>query len=498
MKSFSFLKVVGCLLVSFVLMLSVSNGQSIPQKMTFQGKLLESGSPVTGLRNFIFEFVGTGWSEPHNNVSVNNGVYTVTLGETTLIPITVFTAGPTVNLRITVNGTVLTPDVQVLSSGYSYRAEKSADADKIGGYAVSTLAPTVNYYLKWNGTQWAPAALVEADGVIGNEVTNATPSGGLIRVGAGTGGSPYTLGVEFAGSGGANTVARSDHSHTTDHPRLHTMTSNIDHSATGWRMFYSNASGYVTELGLGTSGQVLQSTGATSAPSWATPNGGSGVTGRVTFWSGTNTLSSDAEMFWDNTNKVLGLGTGTPNTSAKVDIASNTKGFLIPRMTSAQRTAIASPALGLQVFDNTTNTPWYYAGAQWNEIQKTGLDWLLTGNAGTNPSTNYIGTSDVQDLVFKSSATERLRIRSGGNIYGLVGTGLFGLGTSAPVYKLHVEDTTQAAFIYSGTNVKGKHGLFVWNYSNANKGTGFGYANSINAIVGYAYWGMPYHFGVAG
>ena len=40
-----------------------------------------------------------------------------------------------------------------------------------------------------------------------------------------------------------------------------------------------------------------------------------------------------------------------PNASAILDIKSITKGLLIPRMTTVQRTAIAAPAKGLIVFD---------------------------------------------------------------------------------------------------------------------------------------------------
>ena len=61
----------------------------------------------------------------------------------------------------------------------------------------------------------------------------------------------------------------------------------------------------------------------------------------------------------------VGVGTTDPNTSSALDVTSTTKGFLMPRMTTAQRTAIASPAAGLQVYDTTTNTPWYYNGTIW-------------------------------------------------------------------------------------------------------------------------------------
>lgn len=47
----------------------------------------------------------------------------------------------------------------------------------------------------------------------------------------------------------------------------------------------------------------------------------------------------------------VGINTSTPNASAALDIESTSKGILIPRMTSAQRLAISSPAPGLMVYD---------------------------------------------------------------------------------------------------------------------------------------------------
>ena len=47
----------------------------------------------------------------------------------------------------------------------------------------------------------------------------------------------------------------------------------------------------------------------------------------------------------------VGIGTQTPNTSSALDISSITKGFLIPRMTTAQRNSISNPAKGLIVYN---------------------------------------------------------------------------------------------------------------------------------------------------
>jgi hypothetical protein len=59
---------------------------------------------------------------------------------------------------------------------------------------------------------------------------------------------------------------------------------------------------------------------------------------------------------------------GAPNASSILDLTSTTKGFLPPRMTTTQKNAIASPAAGLVVYDNTTNKLQCYNGSTWNDL----------------------------------------------------------------------------------------------------------------------------------
>ena len=61
--------------------------------------------------------------------------------------------------------------------------------------------------------------------------------------------------------------------------------------------------------------------------------------------------------------------------------------------------------------------------------------WTLNGNTGTNPATQFIGTTDAQDLVFKTNNTERMRIFTSGNV---------GIGTTTDAgYKLDVNGTAR-------------------------------------------------------
>jgi hypothetical protein len=65
----------------------------------------------------------------------------------------------------------------------------------------------------------------------------------------------------------------------------------------------------------------------------------------------------------------VGVGATSINASAKVQIDSTTQGFLPPRMTAAQRAAIASPAEGLIVVQTDGTAGLYlYIGATWRAI----------------------------------------------------------------------------------------------------------------------------------
>ena len=69
--------------------------------------------------------------------------------------------------------------------------------------------------------------------------------------------------------------------------------------------------------------------------------------------------------------------------------------------------------------------------SNWNFVNLGSLwFWSLLWNAGTNPTINFIGTTDNQDFVFKTNNTERMRI--------LWASGYVGIGTQNPLYPLSV------------------------------------------------------------
>lgn len=109
--------------------------------------------------------------------------------------------------------------------------------------------------------------------------------------------------------------------------------------------------------------------------------------------------------------------------TAILDVKSTAKGMLIPRLTTAQRTGIATPATGLLVFDTGTNAFWYYNGAGWVKLDAAGNNWSLGGNSGTTAGTHYIGTSDNLPLVVKVNNEPAGFVSTGSGVYPNFNTG---------------------------------------------------------------------------
>ena len=79
--------------------------------------------------------------------------------------------------------------------------------------------------------------------------------------------------------------------------------------------------------------------------------------------SGANTMQLQASLGVSIAASLI-----NPNASSILDVSSTTKGFLPPRMTTTQKNAIATPAAGLVVYDETTNKLACYNGTTWNDL----------------------------------------------------------------------------------------------------------------------------------
>ena len=110
----------------------------------------------------------------------------------------------------------------------------------------------------------------------------------------------------------------------------------------------------------------------------------------------------------------VGINTASPNPSAALDVTSTTKGFLPPRMTLAQRNAIASPAEGLMISctDCSVKGLHQYINGAWQAMTSSN-----TGNYGTvvNPATGKVWLD--RNLGATQVATSSTDAASYGDLY---------------------------------------------------------------------------------
>ena len=172
----------------------------------------------------------------------------------------------------------------------------------------------------------------------------------------------------------------------------------------------------------------------------------------------------------------------TGNASSVLDVYSVAKGFLAPRMTTAQRIAIASPANGLLVYQTDgTNGFYYYNGttAAWVLLAASaGANWSLAGNAGTNSSANFLGTTDNISFKMRTNNTQRLLADSVGSV--AVGSApVFTAGVEREKFLVDAGSSTTPNTSYNVIDGKG----YIDNYLQLNIQNRAGTANASSDLV---------------
>lgn len=237
-------------------------------------------------------------------------------------------------------------------------------------------------------------------------------------------------------------------------------------------------------------------------------------------------------IFTVNSYAQVGVGTITPDASSVLDVSSTTQGMLTPRMTTAQKNAIASPADGLMVYDTDLKAFCYYnqsvtAWTQMNsattgrlkfkrikstDVLATVLATELANGGGSKyllDSTTYYeinGTISVDhsidlnnaylvgldvntDVLFKSSGTlfvgatggtvKNLTIAGGSAVFNLVATG----NTQSFIFRDSIVSGSSNVGTISG------FGLVFFSVINyTGNTTGITYANSTRVLLSNTAW----------
>ncbi|MBK8600835.1 MAG: tail fiber domain-containing protein [Flavobacterium sp.] len=156
----------------------------------------------------------------------------------------------------------------------------------------------------------------------------------------------------------------------------------------------------------------------------------------------------------------VGINTTTPN--AQLDIKSssqvapsNTDGILIPKIDVFPAINPTAAQQGMLVYLTTTTTflgnskvygfyYWDTSSADWIAIGNNNSNsWNTAGNSGTNPSSNFIGTTDNADVVFRRNFSNA----------GLIGFGNTGFGNNSMSNPVNIGNSAFGSFSLAQINL---------------------------------------------
>ncbi len=395
-------------------------------------------------------------------------------------------------------GTNYTSGSGISISGTTISANNTTatwNANQVQGNNISPKAPINNQVMKWNSGlgEWTPAtdttttytgstgititgtsiaaqnttAQWNASQIEGTNISTTTPASGQVLQYNSTSGKwvPATISTGTTYTGGAGIT-------------ISGTTIIADSTDASWNAnkIQSKKISPVAP----SNNQVLKWNSGLSEWTPATDTSASYTAGTGISISGStinsNWTTSGTGIYNNNTGNV-GIGTSSPNSTALLDLTSTTQGFLAPRMTTTQRKAITSPATGLIVFDNTTDSIYVYNGTKWANFSVSngstpgsGTNWSISGNSGTG-SSNYIGTSDNNAFNIKENATQVANFQ--GNSIA------FGNGSN-------INNATNCYAIGSGTSIgyNKKYSFAIGDGSSISNDSGFAFGDNA-AVNGY-------------
>lgn len=99
----------------------------------------------------------------------------------------------------------------------------------------------------------------------------------------------------------------------------------------------------------------------------------------------------------------VGINTTSPSDKSILDLTATDKGFLLPRMTTAQRLLIGPNSTtdkGLQVFDTDTNSIWFWDGTEWKNllIQKSYVSGFFSANTYIAGAVTPLACTETIDI----------------------------------------------------------------------------------------------------
>ena len=184
----------------------------------------------------------------------------------------------------------------------------------------------------------------------------------------------------------------------------------------------------------------------------------------------------------------VGIGTTSPN--AALDITATNDGLLLPRIALNNTTTatVTTPTVSELVYNTATAgdvTPgfYYWDGTKWVRLSisssTSSNDWALLGNAGTTAGTNFIGTTDNQDLIFKRNNIQSGKISTTNTSLGVNSLAPAtsrnrntAIGTEAMYLNVNGDDNTAIGYQALRTGTDGVRNVAIGNNTLMNNTTG--------------------------
>jgi trimeric autotransporter adhesin len=172
----------------------------------------------------------------------------------------------------------------------------------------------------------------------------------------------------------------------------------------------------------------------------------------------------------------------TPDPSAMLDVQSSEKGFLPPRMTTAERNGIVAPAEGLVVYDTDEDALFLFSGTEWEPlVSGSGSRWEANGDDIFRNTGNVgIGTNNPDYPLHLETAGE----------FTIFGTNLNASGTSYTVVGINHSTSGRGVYGYSNASTGNTVGVYAVSASNSGRGL-IGWASATEGTT-YGVYGLTY------
>ncbi|MDR0230964.1 MAG: tail fiber domain-containing protein [Dysgonamonadaceae bacterium] len=294
------------------------------------------------------------------------------------------------------------------------------NANQLQGKAIHTTAPTDGQVLKWDNanSRWAPAAdtntfpaLTSTTGLV---ITGSTTATQTVNLPAGTNG-------QVLKHNGTTWVAGTDNNTTYTN-----FVGSGTGAAAGLVPAPSTTAGttkYLREDGTwevpaDANTTYTISTGAGAGAVTLTPSSGTAQTITININDADNIVGNEVTDAANGT--LVRSGSGTAASPYKLERATISGDVTIAAASNA------ATVTGIQGRNVATTAPTNGQVLKWNgtawapaaDDNTITNAWLTTGNAGSSPTTNFIGTTDNQALIFKVNNTYSGRLASAYTSFG--------------------------------------------------------------------------------